>query len=81
MLPNAAWINFLRKYGPSAANDNMYDETIEQSRKRAGVEPLLLPTPYLNDAFVCLTQDKPISVILSGTAGDGKTYYLSLIHI
>jgi hypothetical protein len=75
MLPNAAWINFLRKYGPSAANDNMYDETIEQSRKRAGVEPLLLPTPYLNDAFACLTRDKPISVILSGTAGDGKTYY------
>lgn len=76
MLPNSAWINFLRKYGPSAANDNMYDETIEQSRKRAGVEPLVLPTPFLDDAFRCLTAEaSPVSVVLTGTAGDGKTYY------
>jgi hypothetical protein len=74
-LPNAAWINFLRKYGPSAANDNMYDETIEQSRRRAGVEPLTLPTPFLDEAYACLTAASPVSVILTGTAGDGKTYY------
>lgn len=74
-LPNSAWINFLRKYGPSAANDNMYDETIEQSRRRAGVEPLRLPTPFLDDALTCLTSGIPHSVILTGTAGDGKTYY------
>lgn len=73
--PNAPWINFLRKYGPSAANDNMYDETIEQSRKRAGVQPLVLPTPFLEEAFQCLTAPVPRSVILTGTAGDGKTYY------
>lgn len=73
--PNAPWINFLRKYGPSAANDNMYDETIEQSRKRAGVQPLVLPTPFLEEAFRCLTSAAPQSVILTGTAGDGKTYY------
>jgi hypothetical protein len=75
VLPNSAWINFLRKYGPSAANDNMYDETIEQSRKRAGVEPLVLPTPFLDEAYRCLTDDNPVSVVLTGTAGDGKTYY------
>jgi hypothetical protein len=75
VLPNSEWINFLRKYGPSAANDNMYDETIEQSRKRAGVEPLVLPTPFLDDAFGCLTASNPVSVVLTGTAGDGKTYY------
>lgn len=74
-LHNAQWINFLRKYGPSAANDNMYDETIEQSRRRAGVEPLLLPTPFLDEALQCLTRSSPISVVLTGTAGDGKTYY------
>ena len=75
MFPNSAWIAFLRKYGPSATNDNMYDETIEQSRRRAGVEPLKLPTPFLDDALACLTSAPPRSVVLTGTAGDGKTYY------
>lgn len=75
VLPNSAWINFLRKYGPSAANDNMYDETIERSRRRAGVDPLVLPTPFLDDAFRCLIAESPVSVVLTGTAGDGKTYY------
>jgi hypothetical protein len=73
--PNASWINFLRKYGPLATNDNMYDETIEKSRLRAGVEPIELPTPYLDEAIECLRSAAPKSVILCGTAGDGKTYY------
>jgi hypothetical protein len=72
---NASWINFLRKYGPLATNDNMYDETIEKSRVRAGVDPIVLPTPYLDEAIQCLVGAKPRSVVLCGTAGDGKTYY------
>ena len=75
MFPNSAWVAFLRKYGPSATNDNMYDETIELSRRKAGVEPLELPTPFLHEALACLQADPPSSVILTGTAGDGKTYY------
>src|SRR5580658_9411149 len=74
-VSNASWINFLRKYGPLATNDNMYDETIEKSRLRAGVEPIELPTPYLDEAIECLRSAAPKSVILCGTAGDGKTYY------
>ena len=73
--PNASWINFLRKYGPLATNDNMYDETIERSRQSAGIEPIELPTPFLDEAIACLTATPPMSVILTGTAGDGKTYY------
>jgi hypothetical protein len=73
--PNASWINFLRKYGPLATNDNMYDETIERSRHSAGIEPIELPTPFLDDAIACLSSSPAQSVILTGTAGDGKTYY------
>jgi hypothetical protein len=53
----------------------MYDERIERSRQRAGVEPgIRLPAPTVDEALEVLRGDRPASVVLTGTAGDGKTY-------
>ena len=68
------WVNFLRKYGPIPRNDNMYDETIQRALKRSRSEPLEFEVPHLTTLLENFKSDTPTSVILTGTAGDGKTY-------
>ncbi|MFO0590500.1 MAG: hypothetical protein U0441_23360 [Polyangiaceae bacterium] len=72
----AAWIRFLRQYGPIAINDNMYDEHIRASAKRAGFEPLRFTHPMEQDLLALFRPDatEPMSVVLTGTAGDGKSH-------
>jgi hypothetical protein len=70
------WLRFLRHYGPVPRNDNMYDETIQRSARKQGVTPIEFEHPYqkrIADSFNQATPD-PVSVILTGTAGDGKTH-------
>jgi hypothetical protein len=70
------WIQFLRQYGPVPRNDNMYDETIQRSAQRAGVQPILFEHPAQTHVLSCFDQrtTDPVPVILTGTAGDGKTH-------
>ncbi len=54
----------------------MYDETIQRSARRQGIAPIDFEHPYqrrIADSFNRATTD-PVSVILTGTAGDGKTH-------
>jgi hypothetical protein len=70
------WLKFLRHYGPVPRNDNMYDETIQRSARRQGIAPIQFEHPYqqrVTNSFNRATAD-PVSVILTGTAGDGKTH-------
>lgn len=70
-----SWIQFLRAYGPVAANDNMYDETIQRAARRTKVAPLSFEHPRWCDVRACFAEPASrISVILTGTAGDGKTH-------
>lgn len=69
-----SWIRFLRQYGPVPQNENMYDEFIRQSARRAGVEPLYFEHPAGAVVLKCITGSAPVSVVLTGTAGDGKTH-------
>ena len=71
-----AWLRFLRHYGPIDRNDNMYDETILRSARRSGVRPIQFAHPIEDDVLRCMAGDsgKGHSVILTGTAGDGKTH-------
>lgn len=72
----SSWLKFLRHYGPVARNDNMYDETIQRAARRQGIVPIEFEHPYqarIVDCFSQATAD-PVSVILTGTAGDGKTH-------
>ncbi len=70
------WIKFLRQYGPIARNDNMYDETIQRSAQRTGIKPIEFEHPALFDIASSFNKHNsdPVSVILTGTAGDGKTH-------
>jgi len=70
------WLQFLRHYGPVPRNDNMYDETIQRSARRQGIAPIEFEHPAQAEIVNCFghaTAD-PVSVILTGTAGDGKTH-------
>ncbi|MGF9715052.1 hypothetical protein [Paenibacillus naphthalenovorans] len=73
--PNSSWVNFLRQYGPIPRNDNMYDETIQRIVKKRGIEPILIEAPYLAELIENFKSENPKSIILTGTAGDGKTYH------
>lgn len=69
------WVTFLRQYGPIASNDNMYDEHIGRSARRNGVTPLRFDSGGLLDEITANFQSAaPKSVVLTGTAGDGKTF-------
>lgn len=54
----------------------MYDETIQRSARRQGIKPIEFEHPAQTEIVNCFgraTTD-PVSVILTGTAGDGKTH-------
>jgi hypothetical protein len=70
------WLLFIRQYGPGSRTDNMYDETIQRLALRANVVPIHFEHPAQDAVLSCFdrrTAD-PVSVILTGTAGDGKTH-------
>lgn len=69
------WISFLRQYGPIPRNDNMYDEVIQRTLRRKKLKPIAFDTEYLGELLDNFRSASPKSVILTGTAGDGKTYY------
>lgn len=70
------WLSFLRHYGPIPRNDNMYDETIQRSARRQKIAPIEFEHPLQQSIVQCFdrTTTDPVSVILTGTAGDGKTH-------
>lgn len=69
-------VNFLRHYGPIPASDNMYDELIQTEVARHNIEPVIHIEPArLSDVVSNFEKEKPNCIILTGTAGDGKTYH------
>jgi hypothetical protein len=69
------WVRFLRNYGPIPTNDNMYDESIQRALRRHKIRPIALPTPLRDKIIETFRSDTPCSQIITGTAGDGKTYH------
>ncbi|NKJ82564.1 hypothetical protein GFL60_25475 [Rhizobium leguminosarum bv. viciae] len=69
------WVRFVRQYGPIARNDNMYDERIQKSARRYGVDAINFAHPYEARLLAAISPDAPkaMSVVLTGTAGDGKS--------
>lgn len=69
------WINFLRQYGPIPTKDSLYDENLRRAVKRTGIPQILFKHPFeekVRPHFNAETLDR--SVVLTGTAGDGKTF-------
>jgi hypothetical protein len=53
----------------------MYDEVIQRTLRRKKLQPITFETEYLGELLDNFRSTSPKSVILTGTAGDGKTYY------
>lgn len=73
--PASAWVRFLRSYGPTSNNLTMFDEYVSRALVRAKVEPIRLSTPLLEDMVRHIESTTPGSILIAGTAGDGKTYH------
>ena len=73
--PASSWVRFLRSYGPTANNLSMFDEYVSGALGRARVQPIQLSTPMLDDMVKHVESGKPGSLLIAGTAGDGKTYH------
>lgn len=71
----SSWINFLRQYGPIPRNDNMYDEHIRTKINGKKINPISFESEYLDELVANFKDTHPKTIILTGTAGDGKTYY------
>ena len=67
-------VDFLASYGPKASGNNMYDEFVDAAAKRTGCKPIKIRQLLAAELAEELASDSPRSVILTGTAGDGKTY-------
>ncbi len=69
------WVRFLRLYGPTPKNENMYDEHIQRSARRLNVRPIAFVHPIEADMMAVLSPDasRARSIVLTGTAGDGKS--------
>lgn len=73
--PASAWVRFLRSYGPTPTNLNLYDEHVSGALGRAKVKPITLSSPLLEMIKTRVASGKPGSILIAGTAGDGKTYH------
>lgn len=69
------WIAFLRGYGPINRIEGMYAETLPSHARRYGFNALQFEHPHLTTLLDALSPatGKLTNVILTGTAGDGKT--------
>jgi hypothetical protein len=75
MPPAASWIRFLRSYGPTPNNLNLFDEFITNALNKAKVKPITLTSPKLAEIKELLDAKWNGSILIAGTAGDGKTYH------
>lgn len=67
-------VDFLATYGPGSSSSNMFDEFVRTASKDTGCQPLEIDQPLIGDIVDRLRSGEPRSFILTGTAGDGKTY-------
>ena len=73
--PASAWVRLLRSYGPTSQNLTLFDEYVAAAVGRAKVEPIKLATPLLESMVAHIDSKAPGSMLIAGTAGDGKTYH------
>lgn len=67
-------VEFLASYGPQPSSNNLYDEFVVDTAERTGCEPIEIGQPLVAELEDMFRSSSPRSVILTGTAGDGKTY-------
>lgn len=73
--PSSKWIKFLRSYGPTPNNTTLFDEYVTGALGKSKVAPITLSSPELDRIKTFLVSGVRGSVLIAGTAGDGKTYH------
>lgn len=73
--PSSAWVRFLRSYGPTPNNLTLFDEFVTDNLVKAKVKPITLSSPQLEKIKERVCSGEPGSILIAGTAGDGKTYH------
>jgi hypothetical protein len=79
-MSTEAFVDFLATYGPTAAAQSMYDEHVLEGARHFDVEPISVDTDKIGPILEALDGPEPRSVILTGTAGDGKTWHCRQIY-
>ena len=75
-MPDNNLVGFLRHYGPTTASDAMYDELIQSELEHYGITPPITIKPArLETLLDNFRAASPSNIILTGTAGDGKTFH------
>ncbi len=72
----SALVDFLRTFGPVATSDSLCDENLRQAQSRFNVAPIDTHAPRAEELDACILGSPATNVILTGTAGDGKTYHI-----
>lgn len=67
-------VDFLRSYGPLPSSNAQFDEHVQNTAKRKNVQPLHVTSAKKKALEQAWTAPGRPSVVLTGTAGDGKTY-------
>ena len=67
-------VDFLASYGPQYSSNNLYDEFVVEASRRTGCAPLHINEQLVDRLEAMFRHEISRSVILTGTAGDGKTY-------
>ncbi len=73
--PAGAWVRFLRSYGPTPNDLTLFDEYVAGAIGRAKVQPIILDSPQLEEMRLRVESGAHGSLLIAGTAGDGKTYH------
>jgi len=79
--PASAWVRFLRSYGPTPENGTLFDEHVTKALAKAKVQAINLPTPRLAEILERVSSGTPGSILIAGTAGDGKTFHCRSLWI
>ena len=67
-------VDFFASYGPKPSANNLYDEFVMEAAKETGCTPIQIEQPLTQELVSLFRSSSPKSVVLTGTAGDGKTY-------
>ena len=68
-------VGLLRTYGPSASSEALYDEHVLKSVETNSATPIEIGSSLVDDLISNFRSCAPSNVILTGTAGDGKTWH------
>lgn len=75
----AVFFKLLAAYAPTSHNKASYDEHVFQYARRLGIAEINIDNGLFSQLYRAFSE-QPRSIILSGSAGDGKTYLLRKLY-